>query len=305
MRMTVFLLVGFSGLVLLSLVLIGVFVWKDARTRGMNAAGWTLCAVFLPLFCGLALYLIARTGRSAMRCPNCRERISTEFAVCPYCGKELKLRCPSCKRTVESGWKLCPSCGTELPQQTPPVVEKKERWLGWVLVMSILMPLMMIGILALSSPLDHGGFSTVQDGPHTVEELFELQPELTEDDALNEWLGNCQDDGAYLLWDRQTLTGKDGEKETLVGYLFLRGYRDAELEAKGDANYWGRVGLKIDVTGAPDTEAEPVIWFVRLRADRVGKPVLTLNGNDENVMVEYLEDGQTITDYIDFYLRAE
>ena len=305
MRMTVVLLAGFGGLVLLSLVLIGVFVWRDAKARGMNAAGWTLCAVFLPMFCGLALYLIARTNRSADRCPGCRQRISPDFVICPFCGTELKLRCPSCKRTVESNWKLCPSCGTELPQRTPPVVEKKEHWLGWVLVMSILLPLMLIGMLALSSPLDHGGFSTVQDGPHTIEELFALQPELAKDTALNEWLGQCQEDGAYLLWDRQTLAGKDGEKETLVGYLCLRGYTDAELDSNGDANYWGRVGLKIDMTGTAEDGSEPVIWFIRLRADRVGKPVVTLNGNDENVVVEDLEDGQTLTDYIDFYLRAE
>ena len=305
MRMTVVLLAGFGGLVLLSLVLIGVFVWRDAKARGMNAAGWTLCAVFLPMFCGLALYLIARTNRSADRCPSCRQRISPDFVICPFCGTELKLRCPSCKRTVESNWKLCPSCGTELPQRTPPVVEKKEHWLGWVLVMSILLPLMLIGMLALSSPLDHGGFSTVQDGPNTIEELFALQPELAKDTALNEWLGECQEDGAYLLWNRQTLAGKDGEKETLVGYLYLRGYQDAELDTGGDPNYWGRVGLNVSLSGAADADAEPVIWFIRLRANRVGEPQLLLNGSEGKTIMQQLEDGQILPDIIDFYILAE
>ena len=59
------------------------------------------------------------------------------------------------------------------------------------------------------------------------------------------------------------------------------------------------------MTGTAEDGSEPVIWFIRLRADRVGKPVVTLNGNDENVVVEDLEDGQMLTDYIDFYLRAE
>ena len=98
-------------------------------------------------------------------------------------------------------------------------------------------------------PFDHGGFSTVQDGPYTVEELFEVQPELVEDTALNEWLEKCQEDGAYLLWNRQVLGGKDGEKQTLVGYMYLRGYRDVELDANGDPNYWGRVSLKAELTG--------------------------------------------------------
>ena len=305
MRTMVFLLAGFGGAVLLSLVLIGVFVWKDAKARGMNAAGWTLCAVFLPMFCGLALYLIARTGRSAARCPNCRERVSADFVLCPFCGTELKLRCPSCKRPVELGWKLCPSCGTELPQRTPPVVEKKEHWLGWVLAISILMPLLLIGMLALSAPFDHGGFSSVQGGPYTIEELFSMQPELAEDTAFNEWLGECQEDGAYLLWNQQMLYGKDGEKETLVGYLCLRGYTDAEPDTNGIPNYWGRVGLQLDVTATPDAESEPLIWFVRLRANRVGKPQLLLNGSEEETIMQQLDNGQILSDIIEFYILAE
>ena len=300
------LLIGGIGLlIVVSLVLIGVSVWKDARARGMNAAGWTLCAVFLPLFSGLALYLIARSGRSAIRCPNCHERVSSDFSLCPFCGTELKLRCPSCSRTVEYGWKICPSCGAELPQRTPPVAEKKEHWLGWVLALSIVVPLLMVGALVLSSPLDHGGFSTVQDGPHTVEELFELQPELAEDTAFNEWLEQCQEDGAYLLWNQQMMYGKDGEKETLVGYLYLRGYRDAELDTGGDPNYWGRVGLNVSLSGAADADAEPVIWFIRLRANRVGEPQLLLNGSEEKTIMQQLEDGQILPDIIDFYILAE
>lgn len=305
MNGVVILIAGVGMLLVLSLVLIGVFVWRDARSRGMNAAGWALCAVFLPLFCGLALYLIARTGRSAMRCPQCHQPVSSEYTVCPFCGTELKLRCPSCKRPVEYIWKICPWCSAELPQRTPPVAEKKERWLGWVLAMSILVPLLMIGAIVLSSPFDHGGFSTVQDGPYTVEELFEVQPELAEDTVLNEWLEKCQEDGAYLLWNRQVLGGKDGEKQTLVGYLYLRGYRDVELDANGDPNYWGRVSLKAELTGIPDENAEPVIWFVRLRANRAGTPELLLNGSESQTWLEKVEDGQLLNDIIDFYIHAE
>ena len=102
-------------LVLAAITAVGVFVYRDAKARGLPAAAWTLCAVLLPGFVGLALYLVARTGRSALKCPNCGRRVEKTFVVCPYCGEKLKLACPGCGTAVEPDWKVCPNCAAPLP----------------------------------------------------------------------------------------------------------------------------------------------------------------------------------------------
>jgi len=76
-------------------ILIGVFVYKDARKRNMDAVLWTLLAV-LGSYIGLIIYLVVRNKSAA---PVCKEAV-----------------CPACNQSVEPGWKLCPRCGVMLPE---------------------------------------------------------------------------------------------------------------------------------------------------------------------------------------------
>ena len=39
-------------------VIVGVYVYRDAKRRGMNAALWTLVAVFAPSLIGFIIYLL-------------------------------------------------------------------------------------------------------------------------------------------------------------------------------------------------------------------------------------------------------
>ena len=41
-------------------IMIGVYVYRDANRRGMNAILWTLVAVFAPSLIGLIIYLLKR-----------------------------------------------------------------------------------------------------------------------------------------------------------------------------------------------------------------------------------------------------
>ena len=44
-------------------------------------------------------------------CPNCRQRVHSDYMFCPFCHTELKQRCPRCDRLLLLRWDLCPYCG--------------------------------------------------------------------------------------------------------------------------------------------------------------------------------------------------
>lgn len=70
-------------------VAIGVFVWKDAKKRGMSAPLWTIVALFVPFYVGLIIFLLVRNDYTETRCPQCFARIKGSPAFCPSCGASL------------------------------------------------------------------------------------------------------------------------------------------------------------------------------------------------------------------------
>jgi RNA polymerase subunit RPABC4/transcription elongation factor Spt4 len=103
--------------VIFMMVAIGIFVYRDARERGMPPVLWTLVAVFVPYFVGLIIYLIMRQGR-AFSCPACGRGAPHEAVFCPHCGKPVQRSCSRCKARVPTDARFCPACGAELPAVT-------------------------------------------------------------------------------------------------------------------------------------------------------------------------------------------
>ncbi len=132
-------------------VLIGIYVYRDAKSREMDAVMWTLIAVFVPSLIGLIVYLVIRGKHSRMQCPACGAHIEPEYSRCPGCGKTLKNLCPACNAPVECTWKVCPACGETLPENMTPVVEPlKDRLPVWLLVAVIAVPILLIIIMFVS-----------------------------------------------------------------------------------------------------------------------------------------------------------
>ena len=132
-------------------VLIGVYVYRDASDRGMNAVLWTLVAVLAPSLIGFIIYLLVRSNYSNLKCRVCGTRVRENYVVCPGCGTKLKPCCPNCSAPVEPGWKVCPRCAASLPEHQDNIsapVKKKDRTLVWILTAVILIPIVMI-LLAL------------------------------------------------------------------------------------------------------------------------------------------------------------
>ena len=79
-------------------ILILLWVYQDAESRGLSGALWAIIVFFLNIF-GLILYLIVREsappgaplGRRITRiCPKCGQVLDEEAKFCPRCGKALE-----------------------------------------------------------------------------------------------------------------------------------------------------------------------------------------------------------------------
>lgn len=102
-------------------ILVAVWVYRDAESRGMSGVLWSLL-VFFGNVVGLIIYMIVRSGNAngtvlstrstaAKACPSCAQPIQDEFMVCPHCGTTLQRKCEKCGKGLELEWKVCPYCG--------------------------------------------------------------------------------------------------------------------------------------------------------------------------------------------------
>lgn len=131
----------------------GLYVYRDAKRRGMNAVAWTLIAILAPLLVGFIIYLLVRSGYSDLECPQCGTRVAEQYVVCPQCGAKLRHVCPSCAAPTEQDWKVCPHCAVPLDgtgaEVTPPV-RHRDTALGKVLVLVIVIPVVLV-VIAIAS----------------------------------------------------------------------------------------------------------------------------------------------------------
>ena len=75
---------------------LGIWTYRDAKSRGLDAGMWTTIVVLAPNLIGLLLYFFI--GR-----------------------KQQKIVCPSCKSGTEQGKPHCSNCGASIPQQEVPL----------------------------------------------------------------------------------------------------------------------------------------------------------------------------------------
>lgn len=235
-------------------ILIGIYVYRDAKRRAMNAALWTLIALLAPGFIGLIIYLIVRSEVSDFNCPQCGRQILESFSVCPYCGAMLTEKCRKCSFPLESGWVNCPQCGEAIPEeqrarQAPSV--KKDKSLHRILIAVVAVPLLFC-ILMVSAIVCFTAQESISQG--VIPEVS-LSAVCEKSPKIKSWIDECDASGkgVYLL---KTVTDEGREKKTK--FLLYR----------NDGSYW--------VT----PEAQNGGWFK--------KPVMVLDcSNDELSDTEY------------------
>lgn len=149
-----FIMLFFILLVVAVPVIIGVFVYRDAKARGMDPLLWTLLAVFAPGFIGLIIYLVIRREHVRLSCPKCGGEVQQSFVSCPACGQKLAASCGRCGMALRPEWKLCPQCGAEITgggEFAPPVVEQTSNKGLLIAVIAILtVPVALIIVAAVS-----------------------------------------------------------------------------------------------------------------------------------------------------------
>lgn len=184
MAVSIFILLIFIPLILCIPILIGVYVYRDASRRGMNAVLWTLIAVFTPSLLGLIIYLLVRNNYSDLTCPNCNAPVEESYVVCPNCRTKLRPTCEACGAAVQTSWKVCPHCGTDLPEYDYSVatpVRKKDNTLGKILIAILVIPIAIILLLiVLAIPFSYektSGFSSSGTTSMTLSEFMEGLPE--------------------------------------------------------------------------------------------------------------------------------
>ena len=111
-----------GALVIVAWLGLPVWVYYDARSRGMDKPLVWAVLVLFSFFIGLLVYLIVRPERVAgTTCPKCNRIIKPSFALCPYCGYDLSSSssvCPSCGREIDAQWKYCPYCRRAIKEES-------------------------------------------------------------------------------------------------------------------------------------------------------------------------------------------
>lgn len=108
----------FGVLCLFLMIGVGIYVYRDAKSRGMEPLLWTLVAIFVPYLLGLVIYLVVRqTGQ--VRCPVCGTSTTQSASFCSSCGKPMVRPCPKCQTPLARGARFCHSCGAEAAALEP------------------------------------------------------------------------------------------------------------------------------------------------------------------------------------------
>ena len=149
-------LVGDMVKVYVLLLWLGTAYWafRDMQARTENpilpyfAAG--LIIIFTPVLFifAVVLYLIVRPRETLAEvyerslaeetllaeveknqlCPVCRDRVESDWLVCPNCRTRLHHVCPSCNRLADPAWPLCAYCGHEFQRVAARTAERSAEW---------------------------------------------------------------------------------------------------------------------------------------------------------------------------------
>ena len=266
------------GLLLCTPVLLGVYVYRDARERGMNAPLWALAAALLPAFIGLILYLLARSDHPNLRCPQCGGPVGESFALCPRCGAALRPRCGQCGAPLEPGWSLCPRCGAPIAgggDFTPPL-RRRDRGIRWIIALAVAIPVLLV-LLALLSFAAFSSSGSTSTGGISAVSLEEVAP----DSALGAWTGGLRGQaGLFVL----SSTEETGDGQTSASYWIYLGGVEA-LQSFVQFQEGGLFGgdRRMEVALVSDSHCPPayLIFAQYTGGDPLGPLLITLDGEPQ------------------------
>lgn len=260
-------------------ILIGVYVYRDASRRGMNAVLWTLIAVASPGLIGFIIYLLIRGNYPDLQCPQCAEPVSEQYAVCPHCGAKLHPTCPNCAFPVEPDWKVCPKCTTPLDgieiHHTPPL-RRRDRTLSKILIAIIAAPVALIVLAVFGLTVSQsmvGGSSTLREV--TFDEYDQEQTSETVCEAVHNWLDSLEvrADRAYALrYDYSSELGA-GHEHFFLFYIPDGGQSPSRSFGTDSGLFGTTLNLRLERTGYNGS-----LYCVQTSVDSPPAPRVVLGG---------------------------
>jgi len=286
-------------------IMIGVYVYRDAKRRGMNAMAWTLIAVVAPALIGFIIYLLVRGNSPDLQCPQCAEPVTEQYVICPHCGAKLRPACPNCSFPVEADWKVCPKCAAPLEGvETPPAPpqRQRDRTLGKILIAIIVVPVALIAlaVFGLTAFQSVTGSSTMREV--TFDEYDQEQESETIREAVHEWLDSLEvrSDRAYALrYDYSNELGAGQEHY----YLFYvpAGGQSPSTSFGTDAGLFGTtLNLRLERTGYSGS-----LYCVQTSVESTPKPRIVLGGKHIRCEVQVVDYNPTLFFIEPNYAQAE
>lgn len=303
---SLFLLLPVLAVLLAVPVLVGVYVYRDARRRGMNAVLWTLIAIISPALIGFIIYLLVRGSYPDLECPQCGASVTEQFVVCPQCGTQLRPACPSCAGPVEPDWKVCPRCAAPLDEarsHVAPPLRRQDKSLNKILIAVIVVPVALILLIVFGLAAHHRtytGICTLQE--ITFEEYDQLQPSETVRIAVSRWLDSIhiQEDRAYAL--RYDLPGEyDYENEYYFLIYVPAGGQQTDLSFGASGGLFGAT-LTLDLAR---TGYSGSLFCMKVTAEKPPKPDITLDGKHIRCDVRIVNYNPTIFPIYPDYSQVE
>lgn len=288
--------------------LIGIYVYRDAKRRGMNSALWTLIALLTPGLIGFIIYLLVRGSYSDLECPQCSAPVSEEYVVCPQCGAKLRPACPGCAAPVEPDWRVCPRCAAPLDGAnsgvTPPH-RRQDTGLRKILIAVILVPLLLIvfGVLSFAVFQTSGSTGGGALAKFTVDEYDQAQHDQTAREAVHDWLDGLEvrQDRAYAL--QYSYYDEFDAKQKYYYLIYAPGGGQSPTTSFGSrTGVFGSQVLELQLEETGDSGGlYAVSW--RTTEDRAPKPEVILGGKRVRCEVREVEFNPTpfivIPDYAD------
>ena len=304
MRTVIFSLVVLVALLTIP-IMIGVYVYRDAKRRGMNAMAWTLIAVVAPALIGFIIYLLVRGNSPDLQCPQCAEPVTEQYVICPHCGAKLRPACPNCSFPVEADWKVCPKCAAPLEGvETPPAPpqRQRDRTLGKILIAIIVVPVALIAlaVFGLTAFQSVTGSSTMREV--TFDEYDQEQESETIREAVHEWLDSLEvrSDRAYALrYDYSNELGA-GQEHYYLFYVSAGG-QSPSTSFGTDAGLFGTtLNLRLERTGYSGS-----LYCVQTSVESTPKPRIVLGGKHIRCEVQVVDYNPTLFFIEPNYAQAE
>ncbi len=115
----------FGGIKVLTLALVGYWLYSDAKARDYHPVIWAASGVLLGFFgvgvlgpillaAVMGLYMLKRPKGPLRICPHCRKPAMDALANCPRCKGILKKDCYRCFQVVDVTMDRCPNCNAKL-----------------------------------------------------------------------------------------------------------------------------------------------------------------------------------------------